>query len=378
MFKKVGFLAIFLSLFLLPSSLLAMELHNDEIIFLAADQKIDRNYYAVAKNIEIYGEINGDLFLAGNNIIIDSENINGDIFVAGENITIKGKINGSIRGVVAKQANISAQVSANIYLAGQALILSQESIINGNFTFWGQSASLHGNIVGQAEGGMNSLLISGGLEKDLDVYISGNKSEDFQVTEGAVVGGIIKYKAWQEGNISDQAEIGGELIFEKLLRESKPFFAMATLWHLVLKFFGMLVVGMILIYLWPRFFPPLVRKVKKRPIKTLALGLAVLVLTPIICVILMITVIGLPLAIMALSVWIMALYIAKVVSAWLIGYWFKNRFFTKYKWSDVSILAFGIFVYLIIGKLPFVGLLAIVILFLWALGLMANVVHEKV
>ncbi|MBT7553078.1 hypothetical protein HN670_01245, partial [bacterium] len=89
MFKKLGFLALFLSLFLLPISLLAVEAHSGDVVFLAIDQTIDHNYYAAGQNVEIYGTVNGDLFLAGQNIIIDSENINGDIFAAGSTLTIK-------------------------------------------------------------------------------------------------------------------------------------------------------------------------------------------------------------------------------------------------------------------------------------------------
>ena len=160
-------------------------------------------------------------------------------------------------------------------------------------------------------------------------------------------------------------------------KPAKPFFAMAMIWHLVLKFFGMLVVGMILIYLWPKFFPHVVARVKKHRVKTLFIGLATLILTPIISVILMITVIGLPLALIIMATWVAMLYIAKVMAAWLVGKWLKDKLFTNYKWSAISVLALGVFIYVIISKIPVIGWLAVFILFLWAWGVLANILYRK-
>jgi len=80
MSKKLKILLIALVL-LLPLPILALEIHNNDNVTLGTDKVIDGNYYAAGQNIEIYGTVNGDLFLAGNMITIDSENINGNIFI---------------------------------------------------------------------------------------------------------------------------------------------------------------------------------------------------------------------------------------------------------------------------------------------------------
>lgn len=377
MFKKLGFLAIFVSLFLLPISLLAVEAHSGDVVFLAIDQTIDHNYYAAGQNVEIYGTVNGDLFLAGQNIIIDSENINGDIFAAGSTLTIKGTVNGSVR-FVGEQFNIDGQISDNVFFAGQTAIVGNEAVINGHMTAWGQQVSLRGQVVGDLEGGLETVNVSGQVGQDLDMYLSDNNANSLQLADGAIIGGSVKYHAWQEIEISDQVEIGGEVVFEKMIHKpAKPFFAMAMLWSLVLKFFGMLVVGMILIYLWPKFFPHVVGRVKKHPVKTLFIGLATLILTPIISVILMITVIGLPLALIIMATWVAMLYIAKVMAAWLVGKWLKDKLFTNYKWSAISVLALGVFIYVLISQIPVIGWLAVFILFLWAWGVITNILYKK-
>lgn len=375
MFKKLGFLAIFLSLFLLPISLLAVEAHSGDVVFLATDQIIEHNYYVAGQNVEIYGTVNGDLFLAGQNIIIDSENINGDIFAAGSNLTIKGNINGSVR-FAGEQFNIDGQVRDNVFFLGQNATVGQEAIVGGHMTAWGQQVSVRGQVAGDVEGGLETLAVSGQVGKNIDIYVSKDE-QALQLTDSAVIGGSVKYYAWKEITISDQVQIGGEVIFEKMVHKTKPIFAMAIVWHLILKFFGMLVVGMLLIYLWPKFFPHTISRVRKHPWKTLFIGLATLILTPIISIILMITLIGLPLAFIILGLWVACLYIAKIMAAWLIGDWLKKKLFAKYKWSNISVLALGVFTYLIISKIPIVGWIIIFILFLWAWGVMTNILYKK-
>ena len=77
MFKKVFF---FIILFILPLTVLGAEYHSNEQIIIASDKIIDTNYYALAKSISVYGEIEGDIFIMADTVLIDSENIKGDLF----------------------------------------------------------------------------------------------------------------------------------------------------------------------------------------------------------------------------------------------------------------------------------------------------------
>jgi steroid 5-alpha reductase family enzyme len=78
-----------------------------------------------------------------------------------------------------------------------------------------------------------------------------------------------------------------------------------------------------------------------------------------------------------MATWVAMLYIAKVMAAWLVGKWLKDKLFTNYKWSAISVLALGVFIYVIISKIPVIGWLAVFILFLWAWGVLANILYRK-
>lgn len=366
------YLAILGLLLLLPLPILAVESKADDMVFVAKDQVINGNYYAAGKNIEIYGEINGDLYLAGEKIIIDSEKINGDVFIAGKNLTIKNIVNGSVRAA-GESLNIDGQVRDNVLFFGQQLNLLDQAKVGGHLSFWGSQASLTGEVTGKVEGGMGLIALNGKVGQDVDVMLSGfgENQSGLQVTDSAVIGGALNYKALSEGKISEQAQIANGVNFSEVTKPVKNI-DHSYFWKLIVRFFMLLVLGTVLVYLWPKFIDKAYLETKNKFWKSLLWGLAILILTPIACVILMLTLIGLPLAFVILLLWLMGLYLAQVVVAWLFGSWLKEKLFKDKKWSMMSIMAMGVVVYIIVGQIPVVGWLVILVGYLLAWG---NVRH---
>ena len=68
---------------------------------------------------------------------------------------------------------------------------------------------------------------------------------------------------------------------------------------------------------------------------------------------------------------------AQVVSAWLLGWWLKHKFFSSKNWTDLSILAFGILVFIILSKIPVLGWLVLAYLYLVSFALLIKPVFAK-
>ncbi|MBU1202514.1 hypothetical protein KKH39_00490 [Patescibacteria group bacterium] len=365
MFKHVK-LVIFSLLLALPLSALAFAGQSGEVVTLAKDKVINTNYYAAGNSIEIYGTVNGDIFVAGDTITIDSENINGDIFVAGNNISIKGKINGSIRAV-GQRVDVSGEVSGNAMALGQNFRVDSNGKVLGHVTFFGQMVSIVGEI-GRLEGAMEKASISGKVINDVDVYLSGTPANNpLQLSEGANVGGNLYYQSLSKLNINKDFVVG-DISFNKIVKEKDRFLDKAGIFGMIVKFFGMIVVGMIGIYLWPRVFSDAYNRTKKHSVRTLLKGILLLVVTPLACLLIAITVIGLPLAMIIMGAWLIGLYLAQVMGAWLLGNTVKERLLKKYKWSPLGLISFGALLYILIGKIPLVGFFFIMIVYIIAWG----------
>lgn len=377
MTKKLKLLLVALVLFL-PLPILALEMHSKDNVILGADKVIDSNYYAAGQNIEIYGTVNGDLFLAADTIIIDSDNINGDIFVAASDISISGNINGSVRAA-GEKINVSGNIDDNLMFFGQQATIDDESVIGGHLTTWGQRVNMYGQVDGNLEGGLESLFIDGQVGKNVDVHIAASKdTQGLEIGDAAVINGELKYKAWQEGDVADGATITGGVAFDQLFKTSKnKTIGFALFKGLLIQFFMMLVVGMVMIYLWPKFLPQACDLVHKNFIVSFFKGLGLLIITPIAAFILMLTIIGLPLGFILLGLWLAMLYLAKVIGAWLLIRFLQIRFFSKKKISNITLLALGILLYIILSKIPIVGWIIILIIFVAAWGAVANFIFRN-
>lgn len=365
MFKHAKLLIFSLVLFL-PLSALAFSGQSGDNIIVAKDKVINNNYYAAGNSIEIYGTVNGDIFVAGDNITIDSENINGDVFAAGNNISIKGKINGSLR-LAGQRMDVSGEVAGNALVFGQSFIVDSDSKIDGHLSFFGQMVSVAGQ-AGSLEGAMETASIGGKINNDVDLYLSGAPVKNpLQLSEGASIGGNLYYKSLNELSINKDL-VSGDVAYNKIVKKDKPFLDRRGIFAMIVKLFGMIIVGMVGLYMWPRVFSDAFNRTRKHSVRALLKGILTLVVTPLVCFLITITIIGIPLAIVGLVLWALGLYLAQVMGAWLLGSALKDRFLKKYKWSPLGIMSFGALIYVLVAKIPFIGFFFIMIVYVIAWG----------
>lgn len=363
---------LFALILILPLPILAKTMQNNQLVIVASDQVIDHNYYNAGNTVNIYGTINGDVFVAGNTITIDSQNINGDIFAAGNTITIKGTVNGSLR-LAGQNIFIDGQISGNVLAGGQNINLNSSSVVNGHVTVAGQSIDSQGVIKGQLEAAGEMAYLNGQVDKDVYLQLGQTK---LQVGDQAKIGGKLFYKSLEQGQVSDKAQISQGVFFEPHVPKQKPSFKGFGFGSFVVKFFGMLVVGMILMHIWPKFLPESVETIKKNKAGVFFKGFGWLILTPILLIIVAITIIGLPLAGLLFILWMLGLYLAKIIAAWLLIALIRAKFFKDKKLSNIWWLAIGILLYIILGKIPFIGWVIAFVLYVFAWGALANILPK--
>ena len=107
-------------------------------------------------------------------------------------------------------------------------------------------------------------------------------------------------------------------------------------------------------------------------------GLVYLILTPIIAVLLAITIIGLPLAVILILIFLIALYLSKVLAAFTLGLFLANQMSAdkKYKGQLIWPFVFGLLALVVLGSIPLLGWLFKIILILWAFGALVAVKKE--
>jgi cytoskeletal protein CcmA (bactofilin family) len=320
----------------------AQEFRRGNSATIASNEKVDSSAYLAGRSIDVAGEVNGDLFCAGQNITI-SGTIHGDVICAGQTITISGRVDGDAR------------------LAGQTIAIN--STINNNLTVAGQDFSLNstGKVGQDITGGVENMTINGDVGRDLvlgatNAVIHGTIGRNIKsqvnkldLASGAKVGGDINYASNNQLSKAPSAAVSGSIHRTQPV-EHKKHSGWFGIGFRIYWFFAALLVALVLVLLFPSVFEGSARLTMASFGKTLLLGVAALLFTPVIFVLLMITVVGIPLGIILMLAWLMALILSGPFFAYLLGkeIWRAQK-------NPIWIMLVGAVILLLAYNIPFIG-----------------------
>ena len=356
--KKI-FLGVLLCLTLLPSATLAASFEASDNVYL--EEATPDDLYAAGQSVRVRNDVNGDAFLAGNQVILDGT-VTGDVYAAGQNVDLSGAIEDDLKAA-GTLVNMAATVKDDAFLAGTNLSLSDESSVGGDLLFAGASIEINGPVEGNVKGTGDTIYLNSEIKGDVTFYDAG------KITLGpkAKINGNLTYSSLNKLEIPEGV-VGKEVIFkerttsaevsEKGILAGFSFFNLLTM-----LFVGLLLLG------FAKHFPLYNNnKVFESPFKTLGVGALVLITTPILAVIFMVTMVGLPLGLILLPLWLIALYVAKISAALLIG---KAIVKCDEKSGFLRLFggfALGTLVYVVLGLIPFIGWALKLVVLLMALG----------
>ena len=356
----------------LPVGALAFGYQISYSNYVGENEIIDGNYIKAGNIIEINGAVNGDVIVAGSSINITGS-VAGDVFAAGNNVKISGPVSGSVR-VMGSTVEINNEVARNGWAIGSGVVLNQAAKVGWDVFAAGSTVEVRGPVGGNVWAAGSTVLAANEIGKDLTAAIDREGRAILLPT--AKVAGNFNYRAAgsEQLEIQDGAVIGGELIQQELPAagdfDLRPVIQPLAILFKIVVLFSLLVVGLILISLVPKIALNVHEKMIKNFWPALGVGLVYLLVTPVVMVLLMFTVIGIPLALMILPLYLISLYLSKVfvglsVGLLIVNNWKKGK---KYQGTLVWPLVLGLVVFVVVGSLPLIGWLIKLVAMCWALG----------
>lgn len=109
-------------------------------------------------------------------------------------------------------------------------------------------------------------------------------------------------------------------------------------------------------------------------------GLAALIMTPVVAVMLMVTIVGIPLAAVIMLLWTVGLFVSFAYSGYSLGAWLVERTMWKPRWPRALALLIGLVMLSILMLIPIIGGLFGFLTLIWGLGgvvLMLNEYFKK-
>jgi len=322
-------------------------------------------YYHANQNIVLSGNYSSDVIIAGQNITVPSEVvIDGDLIAAGQFINISGTINGDVRVAGSTISFQQATIGQNVTVFANEIYTDINSSFGQDFTAYAATISLSGSINNDLRAGAGFINLNNSIGGK--VYL--DKTGQITLNPGAQIAGDFEYTANQT-LINNGGVITGQTLYHNAQTDNpasdflKNFFSGMHLFWGIIKLFGLLLIGILLIYLFPNKFAATESALFTQPGQSLLAGLIIILVTPLVCILLMFTLIGLPLGIIGLLIYILALYLSPLVIGLALGKKIlpnsKNLF-----WP----LLLGVTLFYIAKAVPFAGGLLGFIGALWVIG----------
>lgn len=336
------------------------------------------NSYVAGSKIFANSQINGDLYAIAGDITIEG-GVEQDLVVAGGTVIINGQVNGDIR-VVGGEVTINNKVGGDLVVAGGTVTVSEKGSVGGDAYIAGGQITFNGPVGKETKIRGGQVMLNSTFNDKVDV----EASESLTFGSKAVVESEVRYKGVSEAVVQDGAKISN-VQFEKMDGhkgdKNSAGRAIAGIFSVMVlvKILGTIILGLILIKLFPRSTKELVGSFMQKPWHNMGIGFLALVVAPIAVLILMITLVGIYVGILALLVWLVFVFIASILACVFAGVWLIK---TVGKRTDVQpdwkALTVGIVVLTVIALVPVIGALIFFVLLLMAFGSLLRHMHAYI
>lgn len=368
--KKIVFFlfTIFFSLITFATPVFAEETPRN--IVVPANQIINSDYFAAGNSVTVMGTINGDAYVAGGNVTFDGI-VNGDIIAAGGTITIRGAAQ-NVR-VAGGNITINGTIEKNLTVFGGNVSLGDNARLMGSIVAGGGSVNLLSAV------GRGATLAGGNVV--ISNLINGNVyagTGQLTLQPQAIINGNLVYVSDQTAQVLPGAKVNGKLTHtlpKKQTTEPEVTAArtnallglgFAALTIKAITLLSLLIIGWILLALVPNYVKKVTDCIVDKTWMSLGTGFVAIILAPIVFIILLATVIGIPLALVFIALFCIMAFVSKLFVMLLLGEKIGKAINSKMPMSLA--LFIGAVVYGIIVIIPIFGWLFDCVAVLLGLG----------
>ena len=284
---------------------------------------VDDDFYAAGVKVRIEAAIAGAAGLAAGNVEMSGD-VEGDVMLAGGRILLDGGVGDDLRAA-GGNVLISGFVTDQATIAGGTVVLASGSAIGGRTWIAANRVEMAGQAGDDLRIYAGTAVISGKVVGNVEI-----SAREIRVEPGAIIGGDLVWRSRQPPTISEDAQILGEVRAAgsgdsdrgvALLDQASGRFASS--WAL-----GTAIAAAALVLGW--LSPDLVARsatvFRAAPGRTLMLGAASIVLTPIMVFVLFVTLLGWLIGLVVLAGYVFGLMLSGLIGVLIIVRILQDRF----------------------------------------------------
>jgi cytoskeletal protein CcmA (bactofilin family) len=329
--------ALLLVLSVLPGTV-AAETRTGGTIVVGPDETVTGGLDAFAGDVLVRGTVQGDLSaFAGDVTVAEGGRVTGSVSAVGGSVTVAGVVEGDLSG------------------AAGSITLAESGRIGGDVAAGAGSVTLAGAVDGNVEVGTETLVL----------------------TETARVAGDLRYDAGTftndgtvDGTVVRDPSIGSDVGpgFDAPVTSVVPEFVLG-IYALVVNF----LLGAFLLLAFPSFTGRVTRYARTEPLAAGGIGVLTLVGIPVALVLLLLTIVGIPLSLVGFGVFGLLAWVGAVVGRIAVGEWLTGLADVENRWAS---LAVGLLTVAVLVRVPWVGGVFELVVFLLGLGALAATLYR--
>lgn len=336
-----------------------------------------RNVYQAGASVRPAGPVDGDFIGFGGRVVVDQA-VKGDALLAGGAVEVRAPIGDDLRaagGDVRLDASVGGEFDAaggNVVLAASAQVAQGAAIAGGQVT-------IEGRITGPLKVSAQRVVVNGEVTGDVRLLaervelgpkarIGGalsHASRVFLRADGAVVAGTVsRDESGEQGEAAPPRAPAQDRMWHG--RYSGPSWVGGAFGYL-----GLLAAAAVFVLVFPKFTRDAPDTIRTSPWMSLAVGLGVLAGVPLLAVVLILTLLGIPLGLAALSLYPLMLllgYLTGVLFVAQRGRAALRRDGTASFKSTMAFTALALLLLMLVAWLPMVGALVIFVTTIAGLG----------
>ncbi len=352
-----------LTTFTLPFVASASDIRSGTSVDIRQNERVTDDLYLSAGSVIIAGTVERDASIATGRARITGT-IAGSVVLVSGRADIPGTVGGSLR-IAGGTVEVGGDVGGDLVVLGGRVTIPSGGSIGGDLIVAGGVVDLRGAVAGDVRGVAVSTTIGGTVGGDVMVETS-----RLSVTGSARITGDVRYLTAADASISSAARITGttervgQAPWESSASGTGRAFgpSLRTVWALI--------AGVIIIAIAPRLADAIGRN-GCAVLRAIGVGLLALIVVPIVTVVLIASMIGLPIGVIGIGAFIAILYLTQVFVGLAIG-----RFILPNRWNDGSrgfhLLAMTIGVIILAAlnfiPLPFASAVIAIVVTMWGLG----------
>jgi len=298
----------------------ATEIRRGGEVVVAANAPVREDFYAAAGIVSIEGDVAGDVTVLAGDLTIDGD-VTGSVNALAGRVEVEGSIGRSLR-VAGGTTEVRGEIAGDLVVAGGSVRVSDGGSVGGDLIVTGGNVVVDGRVGGNVVGNAARVNVSGDIGGKVDI-----RASQVEVAADASVRGDLTYTSPGEADVPPNAAIGGEVRYTN----ANPFAAggsAGTLLGPLRQLLWALVAGALIIALLPRGAAAVARTVR-RVLPSFAVGLLLIWLAPLLAIVLILTLIGLPIGVILLLSWGVALYVGPIFAGLALG-----RLLLPRRWDD--------------------------------------------